>query len=176
MFIGSTTSMAWGAAFTLLLAVGCVTDVRSRRIPNELNALNLLGGLTYGFTTGGLPGIVSSLAGMALGFAIWIAFYALGAMGAGDVKFFAAAGAWLGPAATWRAALIAALAGGLLAMLFLLRERRLGSAMRGIALAASSRSLAVVGNADTAARQKHLPYGVALALGALAMAWLPSPL
>jgi prepilin peptidase CpaA len=98
-------------------------------------------------------------------------------MGAGDVKFFAAAGAWLGPSATWRAALIAALVGGVLAMFFLLRERRLGSAMRGMALAASSRSLAVVGTADTEPQgRKHLPYGVALALGALAMAWLPSPL
>jgi prepilin peptidase CpaA len=110
-----------------------------------------------------------------LGFTIWIAFYALGVMGAGDVKFFAAAGAWLGPAATWRAALVAALAGGVLAIVFLLRERRLGTAVRGIALAAAARNVQVagVGSETEPGRRRQLPYGVALAIGALALAWFP---
>jgi prepilin peptidase CpaA len=170
--------MAWGAAFSLLLAFGCVTDLRNRRIPNGLNAAILLGGLMYGVVMlGGLSAVTRSLAGVGLGFVIWIAFYAVGVIGAGDVKFFAAAGAWLGPSATWRAALLAALAGGVLALVFLLRERRLGTALRGILLAASARSMTVIGTGGERAQadRRHLPYGVALALGALAMAWLPPP-
>jgi prepilin peptidase CpaA len=96
-------------------------------------------------------------------------------MGAGDVKFFAAAGAWLGPTATWRAALIAAVAGGVLAVVFLLRERRLRSTVRRLALAASSRSFALFRarpDAVVGSRQP-LPYGVALAVGAIVAAWFP---
>jgi prepilin peptidase CpaA len=176
MFSGSTTGMAWGAAFTLLLAVGCVTDLRTRRIPNALVLAVLAAGLAYSASTGPLPqSLVGSLAGVAAGFGIWIAFYIGGVMGAGDVKFFAAAGAWLGPAATWRAALIAALAGGVLAVAFLLRERRLGSTARRMAMAVSMKSPALLmeQNEPAPGGRQPLPYGVALAIGALVAAWFP---
>jgi|SRR5688572_22482529 len=177
MFNGSYAQLAWGAVFTLLLVAGCVTDLKSRRIPNELVATILATGLLFAFTAPVvLPALAASVAGVAVGFGIWIAFYLLGAIGAGDVKFFAAAGAWLGPAATWRAALIAAVAGGLLAIFTLVLERRLGDVLRRIALVASSASLAVLQDRPSAPeeRRRPLPYGVALALGALGAAWFPS--
>lgn len=176
MFTGSASAMVWGAVFTLLLATGCVTDLRERRIPNVLVVLILAGGVLFAASSGPIgSSLVRSLAGVAAGFGIWIVFYIVGVMGAGDVKFFAAAGAWLGPGATWRAALIAALAGGVLAIVFLLRERRLGDTLRRLAMAASSRTLGVIeGGAgpDTGGR-RPLPYGVALAVGALLAAWFP---
>jgi hypothetical protein len=60
-------------------------------------------------------------------------------------------------------------------MVFLLRERRLGTAVRGIALAAAARNVQVagVGGETEPSRRRHLPYGVALAIGALALAWFP---
>lgn len=175
MFTGSTVHLAWGAVFTLLLLAGCVSDLRSRKIPNELVAAILATGWLFALYSPDIRGALgASLAGTALGFGIWIAFYLAGAIGAGDVKFFAAAGAWLGPSLTWRAALIAAVAGGVLAVGMLLLERRLGAAVRRIALAASAKTLAVVPN-ETGAPTKHrqLPYGVALAIGALVAAWFP---
>ncbi|MBU6367261.1 MAG: hypothetical protein KJT01_13695, partial [Gemmatimonadetes bacterium] len=42
----------------------------------------------------------------------------------GDVKLFAAAGAWLGPALAWRAAVAAALLGGAFAVATLAWSRR----------------------------------------------------
>jgi len=178
MFTGSYAQLAWGAVFTLLLVTGCVTDLRSRRIPNELVATILAAGLLFALTSPDVwpaPGL--SLAGIAVGFGIWIAFYLVGAIGAGDVKFFAASGAWLGPAATWRAALVAALVGGVLAIATLIVERRLGDVIRRMALMASSGSLVVLnpeGSAAPGARTRPLPYGVALAIGALAVAWFPN--
>lgn len=174
MFTESTSAMAWGAVFTLLLAVGCVTDVRERRIPNVLVALLLAGGLLFSASSGPIgTSLVRSLAGVVAGFGIWIVFYIVGVIGAGDVKFFAAAGAWLGPGATWRAAVIAAVAGGVLAVVFLVRERRLGNALRRAALAASSRTLGVIGDGagGTVDGGRPLPYGVALAVGAFVVAW-----
>lgn len=178
MFAESSMHVAWGAAFTLLLLTGCVTDLRSRRIPNVLVALILLGGVAFSMSATAWPGGLSrSAGGVAVGFAIWIGFHLLGVMGAGDVKFFAAAGAWLGAGATWRAAVIAALAGGVLAVVFLARHGRLSSAARRLSIAASSASLTLARQRDAGGDgERGLPYGVALAVGALVMAWLPSPI
>src|SRR5574339_1025174 len=127
MFIGSYTHLVGGVVFTLLLLSGCVTDLRSRRIPNELVLAILVTGWLFAFTAEEpWRALGSSMAGAAIGFGIWIVFYLIGVIGAGDVKFFAAAGAWLGPGATWRAALVAAVVGGVIAIVMLLMERRLG--------------------------------------------------
>lgn len=175
MFKGVPFGLAWGIAFTALLLAGCVTDVRSRRIPNVLVLLIATGGLGYSIATKPLAGALgSSIAGLVLGFTLWIVFYIVGVIGAGDVKFFAAAGTWLGPSATWRAALVAALFGGVLAVVFLLRERRLGGTLRRMTLAAASRSVSLLAESpDAPAPRMRLPYGVALAGGALIVAWWP---
>jgi prepilin peptidase CpaA len=176
MFTGSPSQVAWGALFTALLCAGCITDVRTRRIPNPLVLVILASGVVYAILSRPVvPGLTSSLLGIALGFAIWIGFHVVGVIGAGDVKFFAAAGAWLGPSATWRAAVLAAAVGGVLAVVFLVREGRLMKALRSIALAGVIKSTTGVAELpDGAPRGQRLPYGVALACGALLAAWVPS--
>src|ERR1044071_4415808 len=117
VFSGSLFRLFAGGVFSVLLVIACVTDVRWRRIPNALVVTLALTGFAYSvWQDAWLAGLGRSLAGLSLGFAIWIAFFIVGAIGAGDVKLFAAAGAWLGPAATWRAALVAAALGGVLAV------------------------------------------------------------
>lgn len=172
----TSMSATWGAAFVLLLLVACITDVRSRRIPNALVATLLVVGVAYSASAYSLwEGLLRSTAGIGVGFAIWIGFHVVGVIGAGDVKFFSAVGAWLGVGATWRAAVFAALAGGVLAAFYLVRQRRLAPAVRGIWLAAASGSLAVarVADDDAARRHRSVPYGVAMAAGALVAAWWP---
>lgn len=176
MFTGSYTHLAGGAVFTLLLVAGCVTDLRTRKIPNELVLAILVTGWVFALTAPDpWRALGLSVAGTVIGFAIWIAFYLVGVIGAGDVKFFAAAGAWLGPAATWRAALVAALVGGVLAVAFLVMERRLGDVLKRMSLSASSGSLTSIPRQTVVpdANHKPLPYGVALAIGALVVAWVP---
>jgi prepilin peptidase CpaA len=176
MFTESPNGIAWGALFTLLLLAACVTDVRSRRIPNVLVLAIAAGGLMYSAASHPLGAALrSSVTGLLLGFAIWIVFYVAGVLGAGDVKFFAAASAWLGPSATWRAALVAALAGGVLAVAFLLHERRLARTLHRMTVAAASRSVPLLLETSDGQEsgQARLPYGVALAAGALTAAWWP---
>ena len=117
MFNTTPAGILWGALFSALLLAACVTDVRSRQIPNALVLAIIATGLAFSVATRPLGvALGQSALGLGLGFAIWIAFWLVGAMGAGDVKFFAAIGTWLGPALTWRAALTAALVGGVLAI------------------------------------------------------------
>jgi len=54
--------------------------------------------------------------GLLVGLVVFFPFFALGGMGAGDVKLMAAIGAWLGPALAILTALYGAIAGGVLAI------------------------------------------------------------
>ena len=117
--------------FTITL-FATVTDLRCRRIPNALTFTGALLGLIYSVVAYGGAGALSSLEGWALGLALWLPFYALGGMGAGDVKLLACVGAWMGPAGVVRVAIYASIAGGALALLVAFRHRYLRRAFENI--------------------------------------------
>lgn len=96
--------------------IGCVFDLHSRRIPNELTLGAALAAVIVSAVTGGLGAVGWSAAGWAIAAALWLPIYALGGMGAGDVKLMAAIGAWLGPAIVIYAVLYAAIAGAVFAI------------------------------------------------------------
>ena len=175
MFAGSEWRLAAGVLYTLLLVIACVTDVRWRRIPNALVAVLALTGFAFSVAMEPLwPGLVRAFSGLVLGFSIWILFHIAGGMGAGDVKMFAAAAAWLGPGGAWRAALVAAVAGGVLSLAALLVQRRMREGLERVAMSVSMFSLAPLGKVvPDQQRKSYLPYGVALACGALLIAWIP---
>lgn len=179
IFQGVPAGLVFGGVFVSLVVAACVSDVRARRIPNNLVLLIALAGITFSVLRfSPLAGLGSALGGVGLGLAIWIAFYALGVLGAGDVKFFAAAAAWLGPAGAWRASLVAAAIGGFLAVGFLLRDSKLRSTLHRVALLPLSRSLDVTSvEAMTGSEAKRqLPYGVALGVGVVVVAMFPAVL
>ena len=178
MFAGSEWRLAAGALYTLLLVIACITDVRWRRIPNALVLVLALTGFAFSVAVSPWwPGLIRASSGLALGFSIWILFHIAGGMGAGDVKMFAAAAAWLGPGGAWRAALVAALAGGVLSLVALVLQRRTREGLERVAMSVSMFSLAPLGKvAPDQQRKAYLPYGVALACGALLTAWIPGVL
>ena len=175
MFAGSEWRLAAGALYSALLVIACITDVRWRRIPNALVAVLAIAGFAFSVAVEPWwPGLVRALTGLVLGFSIWIIFHIAGGMGAGDVKLFAAAAAWLGPAGAWRAALVAALVGGVLSLAALVWQRRTREGIERVAMSVSLFSLAPLGKvAPDEHRKAYLPYGVALACGALLTAWVP---
>jgi len=175
VFAGSEWRLAAGLLYTLLLVIACVTDVRWRRIPNVLVAVLALGGFAFSVMMDPwFPGLARAFTGLVLGFSIWIVFHVAGGLGAGDVKLFAAAAAWLGPSGAWRAALVAALVGGILSLAALVWQRRTREGVERVAMSLSMLSLAPLGKVDPdKQRRAYLPYGVALACGALLTAWVP---
>lgn len=163
------TAVLWRALLSALLAAACLTDVRARRIPNALAATVLALGVVRaalpltGVAGPGAPALSAALIGAALGLVAWLPLYALGVLGAGDVKLFAAAAAWLGPHALVPASTYAALAGGVLGLAWVaarvLRRPQLALTLP-ISVAQPS------GAGDT-----RIPYALAITAGVLVVAW-----
>lgn len=104
----------------LATTVAAATDVWRFKVYNLLTLPLLALGLASSAALGGWAGLGSSLLGAGFGFAILVAFFALGGVGAGDVKLLAAVGAWLGPYWTVHVFIASALAAGAYAAVLLL--------------------------------------------------------
>lgn len=177
LFGGSAVAVTAGCIFTAMLAYACLADIRSRRIPNPLVGYLALAGIAYSTAVGVPPGraFLVSMAGLLVGLLLWLPFYAMHWLGAGDVKLFGAAGAWLGPLRAAEGALVAALVGGVFALAWMLRAYGLQGTAASASLAlASPRSVA--NHRVDRNHSRALPYGVALSLGAVLVAWFPSML
>ena len=173
MFVASPLGVFAGAVFTLLMVIAAMGDVRTRRIPNGIVAVIVVSGLLYsGLMPPSLVGFLRGVGGFATGLACWLPFYALGWLGAGDVKLFAAAGAWLGPVRTIEGSLIAALLGAVLALLWMVRSRGIKHSVETLGIAATLPGV-LAETSGSPDRGRSLPYGVAMAAGALCAAWVP---
>ena len=94
----------------------CITDLRSRRIPNVLTFGAAAAALVYGTVTAGWSGLGAAALGWMVGVAMFIVPFALGGLGGGDVKLVAALGAWLGPFDALWVGLYTGVAGGVMAL------------------------------------------------------------
>lgn len=102
-------------------------DLRQRRIPNGLLLVAAVPGLVLLLLTGQGPigaGWLASLAGAAIGAALWLPGYGLRKLGAGDVKLAACIGGLLGGLAALEAMLLAAAILGLMALVAALAHGR----------------------------------------------------
>jgi len=97
-------------------------DVRYRRIPNPFVLATLVTGLTLNFAVGGWQGGLNSIGGCLLAFVLMFMLHVFGAMGAGDVKLFAAIGSILGAQLVLPTFVVVVLTGGLLALVVVLRS------------------------------------------------------
>lgn len=164
------------AAFLGLLAFAAVTDVRARRVPNELIVALMVVGLLGGAVHASVAGSVAAAAlGTLAGLAIWLPFWLLGLLGAGDVKFFAAACAWIGPSLSWRASIAVAILGGLLGVVMLVSQRGLRrSAEFGAMGLTNARTVIEGASTGTAeASKRTFPYAVPMAIAVAVAAFYP---
>ena len=125
-------NIAMAALFFPLAIMITYMDVRYRRIPNKLVLAILLAGLTINTFFGGSRGLLTSLGGLALSFAIMFLLHVFGTMGAGDVKLFAAIGAVNGLSLVIPTLLLVALTGGVLAIFMMVYSGRVQTTMFGV--------------------------------------------
>src|SRR5215813_8749651 len=113
----------------LLVVVAAVTDLRSRRIPNWLTLSGVLAGLGMNafLADRWWQGLAFSLLGLLTGFGLYVVLYIIRAMGAGDVKLMAAAGAIIGWQNWFGLFILTALIGGILAVVVSILKKRLGT-------------------------------------------------
>ena len=109
-----------------------VTDIRSRRIPNVLTFGAAAAALVFHTVTSGASGAAASAGGWLAGAALFMPFFLLGGMGAGDVKLLAAVGAWLGAGNALWVAIFTSLAGGVMAVILAALRGYLAAAFRNI--------------------------------------------
>ncbi|MGH9833147.1 MAG: A24 family peptidase [Blastocatellia bacterium] len=160
------------ANFALLVPLGAAIayyDVRYRRIPNRLVLATLAGGLVVNAIFGGWGGVRASLVGCVFAFGLMFIMHVFGAMGAGDVKLFAAVGAIIGAHLVLTTFSIVLITGAALAVFSMLRA--------GTARATMQRVWLILGGLlpgwkmprfpVPADRKQTLPYGVAITLGSL---------
>ncbi|HEX9174087.1 MAG TPA: A24 family peptidase [Telluria sp.] len=157
----------------VLLAAAAVSDYRTMRIPNLLTGGGILFALVYNtlVTPEWNAGWTWAPAGMLLGFGAMLPLYALGVMGAGDVKLMAMVGAFLGPAGTANALLFSIVTGGVAALLYAVRKQALARMLanaRGALRAMLWSALASGAPRLPAAAMPSvgkLPYGIGIAIG-----------
>jgi len=151
--------------FVLTLAVAM--DLNCRRIPNWITVPAILVAWVYhGAEYGPVQGIAQSTAGLALGCALLILPFAMGGMGGGDVKLLGALGAWLGGRSILNVFIYAAWAGGLWALIVMIRNGTL--VPRLVKLWPHRRSKCYDdGPKQTPADEETIPYAAAIGAGYL---------
>lgn len=106
-----------------LLVGASIFDLLLRRVPNTLTLVGSTAALLLVLTGFSEITLTQALTGGLIGLGLFLIPYALGQMGAGDVKLFGMCGLFLGPIPVISAALYTMLAGGGLALSYLLRSK-----------------------------------------------------
>jgi prepilin peptidase CpaA len=150
----SPLNEAGTALVIVYVTMVALIDLHTHRIPNELSATAAVLGLIAQASLSGAPGLLSALAGAAIVLAIFLPFYLLRAIGAGDVKAMATVGIFLGVQATPLAAAFTLIAGSIVGVVVLLRRS----------------------STTAAAGTRRFAYGGAIAAGTFATLMAPAAL
>ncbi len=150
------------------IGAAAIFDSWARLIPNELVAIMAVGGIAHAALRGGPRGAAAALLGSGVGVALLYWPFARGLVGGGDVKLLGALGAWMGIAGAVRVLAFAAIVGGFLSLVSLLRlpPGQRSEVGRRLLRFARSGELSVP-PPEHLERSRGVPYGLALALTAL---------
>lgn len=170
---------AW--VVTITLVVAAVIDGLKLKVPNWITFPMIATGWIYSATLSPYPGwegLFLSLIGTAVGLAVLLPAYAVGGMGAGDVKLMAGIGAWMWGSVTLAAFAVSALVGGVIAIGMVLsrgawnkHKNQFWSILNEIATVKDPEKLAEIA-AERKPRMFLLPYGIPIAIGTIAyFAW-----
>ncbi|MDQ0170416.1 A24 family peptidase [Paenibacillus tundrae] len=139
-----------------------VTDVRSMKIPNRLTLPVTAAGLLAHTIWQGWEGFIFSITGFAVCFAIMFLMYALGAVGAGDVKLFGGIGAWTGLMFGIHVLVYSILYAGAIGLIILLFRRDFAKRIR--AMASGLAGFFMLGSLQLVSQDKTLKFPFMLAV------------
>lgn len=161
---------------TVTIVVMAVIDGIQLRVPNALTYPMIVLGWVYSFTLSSYPGwegLTYSLMGTAVGLATLLPAYAIGGMGAGDVKMMAGIGAWMWVEVTLYSFAVSAVVGGVLAIAMVLlsgtwakHHAQFWSIWNEIMSIRDPEKLSEIA-AERKPSMKLLPYGIPIAIGTI---------
>jgi prepilin peptidase CpaA len=148
-----------------------IMDVQQRRIPNWLTYPAILAGVLLRTSYFGWNGFLSAVAGCLLAGGIVFVFYAVRAMGAGDLKLLAALGSIVGPSAIVTVLLATGIAGGVLALIYVTYRGQTRATLSNVGAVMKFHAWGGLQahpelNLDNPAALR-MPYGLAIAVGTL---------
>jgi prepilin peptidase CpaA len=156
-----------------LLVTGAVIDGWKLKVPNWLTFPMVIGGWIYSTAAFGWAGLWWSFLGTAVGLGLLLPAYAIGGMGAGDVKLLAGVGAWVHGTVTFYAFCVSAVIGGIIAVAMVLYRRKWGqhqaqftAIVTEILTIRDPNQLAALA-AERKRSMMLLPYGIPIAIGCI---------
>jgi prepilin peptidase CpaA len=162
-------------AVLVCAALAVVSDVRTRRIPNVLTFGAAAAAIGFTALESGLSGTLTPLFAWLVGAALFFPIFALGGMGAGDVKLLAALAAWLGPVDAVYLAFFAAITGGVIGVGVAVLHGYARQALANIWLMLMHWRVVgpqpVPGLTLRDGRAPRLAYAIPIAVGALCTLW-----
>lgn len=163
---------------TITLVIAAWIDGTKLKVPNKITFPLIIGGWVYSAWAFGWAGLGDSLLGTAIGLGLLLPAYAIGGMGAGDVKLLAGVGAWVGATVTFYAFCVSAVIGAVLAIAMVLyrrawaRHRDQFMMILGEILTIRDPQQLSAMAAERKSSMLLLPYGIPIALGTIAyFAW-----
>lgn len=160
--MNETLQLVFAAIFVLSIVYAIVTDIASLRIPNIISIVLILAFIPY-MLLGGTQTIWPHFAVAGVVFVVLFISFAMGWLGAGDVKFASAVALWAGPQQGPVFLVNFAIIGGLFAVMLLIMR----SAQSNYPIIAT---FPVLHKLSGWARNKIMPYGVPLGIAALVVA------
>jgi prepilin peptidase CpaA len=154
-----------------LAFIAAVWDIKQRRIPNWLTYSGIGLGVVLRGLLFGWKGLGSAAQGCLFAGGIMFVFFAVRAMGAGDVKLMAAIGSLVGPRQSVVVLLATAICGGVMAIVYALYRGRMWATLRNVGSVLRFHAWAGLQahpelNLDNP-ETLRMPYGLAIAAGTL---------
>lgn len=158
---------------TVVLILAAVIDGFELKVPNWVTFPFIVSGWVYSFAAFGWEGLGWSMLGTVVGLGLLMPAYAIGGMGAGDVKLLAGVGAWVYGIHTMYAFAATAVVGAVLAVLMVVcckawkkHSTQFWLILNEILVIRNPEQLSAI-----AAKRKPsmllLPYGIPIAIGTI---------
>jgi prepilin peptidase CpaA len=158
---------------SVVLVVAAIIDGWMLKVPNWITFPLVLGGWVYSTACFGWEGLAWSFVGTIVGLALLLPAYAIGGMGAGDVKLMAGVGAWVWGTSTLYAFCVSAIVGGIIAIAMVLIRRdwhyhsnKFWTIVTEILEIRDPNTLAAIA-AERKSAMLLLPYGIPIAIGTI---------
>ncbi len=158
---------------SVVLIVAAYIDGKELRVPNWITFPMVIAGLVFNTWLDGWAGLGAGMLGMVVGLLCLLPLYAVGGMGAGDVKLMAGVGAWLGAAPTFYGFAVSAVVGAVMAVIMVLWKRDTKKHTTNFFMILSEwmevrnpKKLAEIA-AERKPRMLLLPYGIPICIGCI---------